>query len=65
MCGIGVIVILTQLNAFVGLDVKKNIKDVIINLSDTINSANIEALYVSYTFTYHFIFMALFLVRPF
>ena len=47
MCGIGVIVILTQLNAFVGLDVKKNIKDVIINLSDTINSANIEALYVS------------------
>ena len=47
MCGIGVIVILTQLNAFVGLNVKKNIKDVIINLSDTINSANIEALYVS------------------
>ena len=47
MCGIGVIVILTQLNAFVGLDVKKNIKDVIINLSNTINSANIEALYVS------------------
>ena len=47
MCGIGIIVILTQLNAFVGLDVKKNIKDVIINLSDTINSANIEALYVS------------------
>ena len=47
MCGIGVIVILTQLNAFVGLDVKKNIKDVIINLSDTINSTNIEALYVS------------------
>jgi len=47
MCGIGVIVILTQLNAFVGLDVKKSIKDVIINLSDTINSANIEALYVS------------------
>ena len=47
MCGIGVIVILTQLNAFVGLDVKKNIIYVIINLSDTINSANIEALYVS------------------
>ena len=47
MCGIGVIVILTQLNAFVGLEVKKNINDVIINLSDTINNANIEALYVS------------------
>ena len=47
MCGIGVIVILTQLNAFVGLEVKKSIDDVIINLSDTINNANIEALYVS------------------
>ncbi|OUV03781.1 MAG: hypothetical protein CBC40_06080 [bacterium TMED80] len=47
MCGIGVIVILTQLNAFVGLEVKKNIHDVIINLSDTIENANIEALYVS------------------
>ena len=47
MCGIGVIVILTQLNAFVGLEVKKNIQDIIINLSDTINNANIEALYVS------------------
>ena len=47
MCGIGVIVILTQLNAFVGLEVKKSIHDVIINLSNTINNANIEALYVS------------------
>ena len=47
MCGIGVIVIITQLNAFVGLEVKKSIHDVIINLSDTINNANIEALYVS------------------
>ncbi len=47
MCGIGVIVILTQLNAFVGLNVKNNIKDVIFNLSDTINAANIDALYVS------------------
>ena len=47
MCGIGVIVILTQLNAFVGLEVKKNIKDVIINIPDTLNSANIDALYVS------------------
>ena len=47
MCGIGVIVILTQINAFVGLEVKKSIHDVIINLSDTINNANIEALYVS------------------
>ena len=47
MCGIGVIVILTQINAFVGLEVKKSIHDVIINLSNTINNANIEALYVS------------------
>ena len=47
MCGIGMIVILTQLNAFVGLEVKKSIHDVIINLSDTINNANIEAIYVS------------------
>ena len=47
MCGIGIIVILTQLNAFVGLEVKKSIHDVIINLSDTINNANIEAVYVS------------------
>jgi len=47
MCGIGVIVILTQLNAFVGLEVKKTIKDVIINIPDTLNSANIDALYVS------------------
>ena len=47
MCGIGIIVILTQLNAFVGLEVKKNIKDVIINLSNTLNSANVDALYVS------------------
>ena len=47
MCGIGVIVILTQLNAFVGLEVKKSIKDVIINIPDTLNSANIDALYVS------------------
>jgi len=47
MCGIGVIVILTQLNAFVGLEVKNNIKDVIINLSNTLNSANVDALYVS------------------
>ena len=47
MCGIGIIVILTQLNAFVGLEVKNNIKDVIINLSNTLNSANVDALYVS------------------
>ena len=47
MCGIGVIVILTQINAFVGLEVKKSIHDVIINLSNTINNANIDALYVS------------------
>ena len=47
MCGIGVIVIITQVNAFVGLEVRKDIHDVILNLDNTIQSINIQALYVS------------------
>ena len=47
MCGIGVIVIITQINAFVGLQSKKNIHDVFNNLGETIQNINIEALYVA------------------
>ena len=47
MCGIGVIVIITQINAFVGLEVRKDIHDVILNLDNTIQNINIQALYVS------------------
>jgi len=47
MCGIGVIVILTQINAFVGLDAEKDIQGVFTNLTHTLQNINIEALYVS------------------
>ncbi len=47
MCGIGVIVILTQINAFVGLAGEKNIQDVLENFGSTIQNINIEALYVA------------------
>ena len=47
MCGIGVIVIITQVNAFVGLEVRKDIHDVILNLDNTIQNINIQALYIS------------------
>ena len=47
MCGIGVIVILTQINAFVGLETAKSIYGVIGNFGSTIQNINIEALYVS------------------
>jgi len=47
MCGIGVIVILTQINAFVGLEAEKTIHGVFENLSHTIQNINIEALYVA------------------
>ena len=47
MCGIGVIVILTQMNAFVGLEVEKNIHDVFKNLGSSLANVNIEALIVS------------------
>ena len=47
MCGIGVIVILTQINGFVGLEAEKNIHDVFKNLSVTLQNINLEALYVA------------------
>ena len=47
MCGIGVIVILTQLNAFVGLEVQSSIHEIIINLNHTFKNYNSEALIVS------------------
>ncbi len=47
MCGIGVIVILTQINAFVGLEAEKDIQGVFANLGHTLQNINIEALYVA------------------
>ena len=47
MCGIGVIVILTQINAFLGLEAEKNIHGVFKNFGHTIQNINIEALYVA------------------
>ena len=47
MCGIGVIIILTQINAFVGLEAEKNIHDLFENFGYTMSNINIEALYVS------------------
>ncbi len=47
MCGIGVIVILTQINAFVGLPNEKSIHAVFKNLGATIQNINIEALFVA------------------
>ena len=47
MCGIGVIVILTQLNAFVGLGVENSIMGTIKNFQYTLNNYNQEALLVS------------------
>tara|TARA_B100001996_G_scaffold382218_1_gene373457 strand:- start:458 stop:2167 length:1710 start_codon:yes stop_codon:yes gene_type:complete len=47
MCGIGVIVILTQINAFVGLEAESNIHGVFNNFGYIIQNINIEALYVA------------------
>ena len=47
MCGIGVIVILTQINAFVGLETKKNIHEVFKYFGDTVQNINVDALYVA------------------
>jgi len=47
MCGIGVIVILTQINAFLGLEAEKSIHGVFENFGYTIRNINIEALYVA------------------
>ena len=47
MCGIGVIVILTQINSFLGLEPEKNIHEVFRNFGHIINNINTEALYVA------------------
>ena len=47
MCGIGVIVILTQINAFLGLEAEKNIHNVIQNFSKNFKNANTDALFVA------------------
>lgn len=47
MCGIGVIVILTQINAFLGLEAEKNIHSVIQNFSKNFKNANTDALFVA------------------
>ena len=47
MCGIGIIVILTQINAFFGLEAEKNIHGVFHNFRYIIQNINLQALYVS------------------
>ena len=47
MCGIGVIVILTQINAFLGLEAEKNIHSVFQNFSKNLKNANPDALLVA------------------
>ena len=47
MCGIGVIVILTQINAFLGLEAEKNIHSVFHNFSKNLKNANPDALFVA------------------
>ena len=47
MCGIGVIVVFTQINAFLGLPPEEDIHAVFRNFKNIIQSFKIEALYVS------------------
>jgi len=47
MCGIGVIVILTQINSFVGLETEKDITGIFNNMGHTLQNIKIEALYVA------------------
>ena len=47
MCGIGVIVILTQINAFLGLEAEKNLHGVFKNFGNTIQNINVDALYIA------------------
>ena len=47
MCGIGAIVILTQINSFVGLESEKNTYDIFKNFRYTIQNVNVYALYVA------------------
>tara|TARA_Y100001960_G_scaffold62233_1_gene65139 strand:- start:46 stop:1743 length:1698 start_codon:yes stop_codon:yes gene_type:complete len=47
MCGIGVMVLITQINPFLGLPIQGNIPDVFKNFGNTIQNSNIAALYVA------------------
>ena len=47
MCGIGIIITLSQINPFFGLESEKNIYYVFRNLSYTIQNINYQTLYVS------------------
>ena len=47
MCGIGIIILLTQINPFLGLESQKNIHEVFINFRYTVQNINFEALYVA------------------
>ena len=47
MCGIGAMVIIIQINPFIGLDAEKNIFLVFKNFGQNIKNINVEALYVS------------------
>ena len=47
MCGIGAIVILTQINAFVGLGAEANLHNVVLNIKYTFQNYNSDALIVS------------------
>ena len=43
----GVIIILSQINPFIGLEAKRNIHEVFNGLSNSLQNINIRALYVS------------------
>ncbi len=47
MCGIGLIIIFSQINPFLGLESKRNIYDVFNNFQYTLQNINVDALYVS------------------
>ena len=47
MCGIGCIVILTQINSFLGLESEKNIQDIFKNFGYSVQNINVQALYVA------------------
>ena len=47
MCGIGVIIMITQINGFVGIAPESNIRSIFTNFMHTIEHIQIDALYVS------------------
>ena len=47
MCGIGVIIMITQINGFVGIAPESNIRSIFTNFIHTIEHIQIDALYVS------------------